>query len=273
MKQHLHVTPQGDRWAIKQEGKDAPESTHETRQEAIEAAETMAIEQEVNVIIHREDGTFRSVRNFSDGNSREATLSNVNVKDLLSVGSRVSWGALLAGAVVSLSAYVSLGLFGIAIGFTVNNNVDTAELVIGTVIWGGISMLIALFLGGFVTSRTTVGENKAEALIYGVLHWGVLLALLLQLTHIGLDNSFSRILMQTAEVGGIKDPSANLGEFAQSAGIEPGGISPRAAAWWAFVILVTSLMTSIVGSLMGAGPELVLQRIRSNRASLKTKSS
>ncbi|UGS35238.1 DUF2188 domain-containing protein [Capillimicrobium parvum] len=53
----LHVVPDGDRWAVKLEGSDSPQSTHGTQAEAEKAAKSTSGVTEV--IIHGRDGKIR----------------------------------------------------------------------------------------------------------------------------------------------------------------------------------------------------------------------
>ena len=85
----------------------------------------------------------------------------------------------MAGAVTALSVYLLFGALGVALGLSVQDRVTETQLGVGVAIWGVLTLLIALFLGGWVTSQCTVGENKSEAVIYGVILWGVVFTMLL----------------------------------------------------------------------------------------------
>src|SRR5690349_4557248 len=119
--------------------------------------------------------------------------TSVRAEDLLPVGSRVSWGAILAGAVVALAVYLVLTLLGSAVGLSVSDDVRSGTLGTGAAVWAILSTVVALFLGGWVTSQTTVGENKTEAIIHGVIMWGVVLFLMLWLVSTGLRTGFNAL--------------------------------------------------------------------------------
>ncbi|HEY3476354.1 MAG TPA: hypothetical protein VGK56_17200, partial [Anaerolineales bacterium] len=74
-----------------------------------------------------------------------------------SVGSpRIKWSAVFAGWVVGLALQMVLMLLGLgfgawAIDFRENNPAE--GLPMGAAIWTGVSMLLAAFTGGYVTSR------------------------------------------------------------------------------------------------------------------------
>ncbi len=294
MKRNFHVTPHEDGWAIKREGEDNIHSKHASQEAAIAAAESLALHDRVNVVTHREDGTFRTVRNYANGGGETAAGAGdrpartvPELQDLVAVGSRVSWSAVLAGAVIALTTYVALSVLGIAVGLTVGGNVEGEGLAIGTLIWAGVSLMVALFLGGFVTSRTTVGENTTEAMTYGLILWGMLFLLLVVLSGLGFDYGVGRALgpihrvAQTADgpgngvtdadlvaAGLANDQVKAVQEALRETGSAARGLSATATAWWAFGILVASMIASISGSLVGAGPELVLKRIEENRAAM-----
>jgi hypothetical protein len=94
--------------------------------------------------------------------------------DLLAVKSRVSWAAIAAGAMIALAVYFVLTLVGIAIGLELAVRRNSVDLGVGAAIWSIASLLLAMFFGGWATSRLAVGESKLEAVLYGVILWGVL---------------------------------------------------------------------------------------------------
>jgi hypothetical protein len=71
---------------------------------------------------------------------------------------RISWGAVLAGAIIALATQIVLTLIGVAIGLatldpaTGDNPTGTA-LGAGAGIWLVLSSLISLFFGGFIAAR------------------------------------------------------------------------------------------------------------------------
>ena len=94
--------------------------------------------------------------------------------DLLSVKSRVSWGAIAAGAMIALAIYLILTLLGTALSLEVAVRGRNIDLQMGAAIYSIVSLLLAMFFGGWATSRLAVGESKLEAVLYGIILWGVL---------------------------------------------------------------------------------------------------
>src|SRR5262245_40612816 len=111
----------------------------------------------------------------------------VHAEDVLPVRSRVSWGAIVAGAVVTLALLFLFTMLGLAVGLTAfDQSSDRNAISVGAAVWATIATLIALFVGGYVTSQLAVGENKMEAGIYGVILWGVVFSALLWLAGTGV---------------------------------------------------------------------------------------
>ena len=110
--------------------------------------------------------------------------------DLLGVKSRVSWGAIAAGAMVALSIYIILSMVGVALGIEVAVRRADATLGAGAAIYSIVTLLLAMFFGGWATSRLAVGESKVEAVLYGLILWGVLFLGMIWLLSAGIRAGF-----------------------------------------------------------------------------------
>ncbi len=55
----IHVVPQGDKWAVKREGRETPISTHGKQGNAIDLAAQVARQEKTDVVIHGRDGKIR----------------------------------------------------------------------------------------------------------------------------------------------------------------------------------------------------------------------
>jgi len=117
-----------------------------------------------------------------------------NAADLLAVKSRVSWGAIAAGAMVALTIYIVLTLLGIALGVEVAVQGTDSRLGMGTAIYSIVVLLLAMFFGGWATSRLAVGESKTEAVLYGLILWGVLFLGMVWLLSAGLRTGFGAMV-------------------------------------------------------------------------------
>ena len=66
MARNIHVVSKGDRWAVKQEGKVAPLSTHRTQELARQSAVPIAKEKKSEVVIHGRDGKIRDKDSYGN---------------------------------------------------------------------------------------------------------------------------------------------------------------------------------------------------------------
>lgn len=136
--------------------------------------------------------------------------SPVHAEDLLPIRSRISWGAIIAGSVLALALYFLLTLLGGAIGLSISGRADARAMGTAAALWAIVVTALCLFVGGFVASQLTVGENKTEAAMYGLLVWAVVFAMLLWLMASGVRAGFN------AMVGVATAGSAAVGAAAQN---------------------------------------------------------
>lgn len=87
--------------------------------------------------------------------------------------SAVRWGAVLAGVAVGLSVQLALTLLGIASGLSTTSVTRGEGMGIGPLIWAGISMLAAAFVGGYVAARMSGLKRKADGVLHGAVSWAV----------------------------------------------------------------------------------------------------
>lgn len=265
-KEVLHVVPHNEGWAVKREGNERSSSTHGTQKDAIDSARELAHEGD-DIVIHRPDGTIRDRMTYVGTNgATNSKGETITPSDVRSVGTRVSWAAVLAGAAVALTAYLAFTLLTFAIGVTAGNQLTPSTFAFGTGIVMAVALLGSLFLGGYVTSLTTAGETKREAVIYGVLVWAALFALLFiggNTITMGFG-SVVQAVTQARDIPSLSDQELQQRTAEQRAEFERSVDAARAnastLAWWAFATLLLSLMASIGGALVGAGPELTFWR-------------
>jgi hypothetical protein len=292
--QRVHIVPHEQGWALKREGETKIESVHPTQAAAIDAGRDMARQDEVDLVVHRQDGTFRNVLTYTNDNENMSANNNpdrghaergnrkrLEPHDVFSVGSRVSWSAIVAGAAVALALNAILWMGGLAIGITVVDKVSGRMMTIWSAVWVLVSTLVSMFAGGLVVSRVTTGEDKTEAVLYGVILWGFIAVLSFALAGVagaGMSTAaqlaslrpmtggesyvnpdyYSQLKMSDEQI----EKNEALREKAQSAA---GNLSPTAAAWWAFATLVLSLGAAVGGSLLASGPEFTWASLRRPR--------
>ncbi len=108
----------------------------------------------------------------------------------MSVGSRISWGAIFAGALLALGIYSLLTVLGGAVGLSISDRVQPTTLKNTAIVWALLTLVVSIFVGGVATSQFTVGETKMEALLYGVIMWALLFGILAALSAAGVRSGF-----------------------------------------------------------------------------------
>ena len=91
---------------------------------------------------------------------------------------------------VALSIYIILSMLGVALGVEMVVRGSDARLGAGAAIYSIATLLLAMFFGGWATSRLAVGESKLEAVLYGLILWGVLFLGLVWLLSTGIRAGF-----------------------------------------------------------------------------------
>ena len=135
---------------------------------------------------------------------------------------RLSWGAVFAGVVIAVAVQLVLGILGAGIGLTMVDPVEgttpgAAGLGIGAGIFWLITTVIALGAGGYAAARVAGVHDRFDALVHGLVVWGVTLILTLYLL--------------TSVVGGIIGGAfRTVGAVAGAAGSTVGAAAPAAAS-------------------------------------------
>ncbi|WP_232481061.1 hypothetical protein [Roseomonas sp. KE2513] len=94
-----------------------------------------------------------------------------------SLPSRVSWGAVIAGAVVALTIGLMLNALGAGIGTTTvdvaaRDTPSASSFGIGAAIWVLVSNLIGLAIGGYVAARLSGTSDNTDGTLHGLAVWG-----------------------------------------------------------------------------------------------------
>jgi len=277
----LHVVPHDQGWAVKREGNDRVNSLHGTQKEAIESAREAAEEKD-DIVIHRPDGTIRERVTYSgtsgNGNNTAETTetrdrATVEPRDVASVGTRVRWSAVFAGVVVGFAVYLTLSVLALAVGVSTVDHMNGRSFAITAAVVSAVILLAAMFLGGFVVSRSTVGEQPGEGVTYGVLVWGTMLMFLI-VGGVGLGvGTLAGLRQATPEAVASGDSEAMKRDLgwsdqqvqAYNAYVQKGReiahqSDPRALAWWTFATVLVSLLAAMGGGYLGARPELGWRR-------------
>jgi len=195
---------------------------------------------------------------------------------------RVTWGAVIAGAVVALGAQLLLALLGLGIGAaTVRPGTQQRPfegLDTLAIIWWLVTGAGSLFIGGWVAGRLS-GVYRTEAALHGVVTWGLtaVLSFLLLMTGVGgllggaaqVMSRGATILATTENVERteqfLKANSEELKEKLRQEAIERGDDIARwtaFGAFWSFFTLLLGAVAAGGGAALAAPAEPELTRTR-----------
>ena len=161
-------------------------------------------------------------------------------------GIKVSWGGIFGGVMVAVGLLLLLAALGVAVGITAVDPQSTqlGRLGAGAAIWTGVSLLLALFLGGLVASRLGATYDRSTSFFEGFLVWVVSLLLVAYLAASGM----SWVAGDTFNMMGA---APDISMSAPPDVVE--AIKPQAAktAWITFGSLVLSLGAALIGAMVG----------------------
>jgi hypothetical protein len=201
-------------------------------------------------------------------------------------GIRVSWGGIWGGVLTAVGVLLLLASLGAAVGITATDptQADAGTLGMAAGAWLGISLLIALFLGGMVSTRIGATFDGSTGFWSGALVWVVTLLAMAYLATTSLASLTGGALRvmggaaQTAATAMQGTPAANnAANNARSAVQNPGSaisqlksnlenaqsngtIQEKAAeakpaatktAWGAFIALILTLIAAVLGAAVG----------------------
>jgi hypothetical protein len=134
-------------------------------------------------------------------------------------GMKVSWGGIFGGVLVAVGLLILLTALGVAVGISAAQPGETEASTLGTGagIWTAASLLLALFVGGMVSTRIGAISDGATGFFEGALVWVVSVLLVLYSASVGVSSiaggAFSML-------GGA---AQTLGSAVQGQGIEMSG--------------------------------------------------
>jgi len=141
--------------------------------------------------------------------NRYETVDTLVAANGSTVARRISWGAIIAGTVMALMVQLLLSILGLGIGAGTIDPISEANPVAGigsgAGIWFAVSLLLALFAGGYVAGRAAGIPRRQDGLLHGLLTWALttLLTFYLLTTAIGgLIGGTARVFGQTLAATG-----------------------------------------------------------------------
>ena len=106
-------------------------------------------------------------------------------------GSRIAWGGVWSGLLVAVGVFLVLSVLGLAIGVSAadvgpGQDGNAKTLGIGAAVWSGLTLLISLFIGGMVATRTGMVYDRTTGMIEGVLVWVLAIIMLIYMASSGI---------------------------------------------------------------------------------------
>jgi hypothetical protein len=152
-----------------------------------------------------------------------------------SLPSRVSWGAIIAGAVIAVVIGFMLNILGVAVGATavdaVNRDTPSASTFgIGAGIWLLVANLIGLAVGGYAAARLSGTADKTDAALHGVGVWAIGFLLSTVLLSNALAGAASSAFNAASSAIGGAARSAGSAASAGAGQLDPQALADRARA-------------------------------------------
>lgn len=159
----------------------------------------------------------------------------------------LQWGPILAGLVVTLSAFLMLSLLVAGIGLAAVNPDGSPPTAVATIVTS-IVALLSFFLGGLVASWSGRATNGARGALYGFLVFASWLIVVLLMSGMGLGSLFGEI---GSVLGNVRAPDLSQEEILNA--ISTGALS-------AFLALALAGLAGALGGAVGANDRLYERR-------------
>jgi hypothetical protein len=202
-----------------------------------------------------------------------ASNEPLKMEDVAGVRSRISWPAIVAGAVVAVATNLVLTLFFAALGLTIAEaGVRAGAVGTAALIAALVSIVLSLFVGGWVSTQLTAGENEREAVLYGILTWALVVGFSLAIVGMGARAGYFAIVggsmigqqnptiqqrldagLTTVEQKAAQTQEELKNDAAAQQRIEQAQKAAVGASWAALVGIMLSMAASIIGAMVGCG--------------------
>jgi hypothetical protein len=133
----------------------------------------------------------------------EVDVADVPLRD------RIRWGPIIAGVVTAFAVLLFLTILGIALGMSAlggDDNPQTWGTAAG--IWGGLSLLVAFFVGGWMAARAAATLSESDGPLNGFVTGAATLLLLLWLATTALTGALGFFASTVSNIAGAAAPVA-----------------------------------------------------------------
>jgi hypothetical protein len=146
----------------------------------------------------------------------EVDVADVPMRD------RIRWGPIIAGVVTAFAVLLFLTVLGIALGISALGGDDDPQTW-GTAAgsWGGLSLLVAFFVGGWMAARAAATLSESDGPLNGFVTGAATLLLLLWLATTALTGALGFFASTVGDIAGAAGPAA-------MEAVEQGAVPPEA---------------------------------------------
>ena len=148
----------------------------------------------------------------------EVDVADVPIRD------RIRWGPIIAGVVTAFAVLLFLTVLGIALGISAlsgGNDNDPQTWGTAAGIWGGLSLLVAFFFGGWMAARAAATLSESDGPLNGFVTGAATLLLLLWLATTALTGALGFFASTVGDIAGAAGPAA-------MEAVEQGAVPPEA---------------------------------------------
>ena len=146
----------------------------------------------------------------------EVDVAEVPLRD------RIRWGPIIAGVVTAFAVLLFLTVLGLALGISALGGDDDPQTW-GTAagIWGGLSLLVAFFFGGWMAARAAATLSESDGPLNGFITGAATLLLLLWLATTALTGALGFFATTVSNLAGAAAPVA-------MEAVDQGAVPPEA---------------------------------------------
>lgn len=210
----------------------------------------------------------------------EVDVADVPMRD------RIRWGPIIAGVVTAFAVLLFLTVLGIALGLSALGGDDDAGTW-GTAagIWGGLTLLVAFFVGGWMAARSAATMSDSDGPLNGFVTGAATLLLLLWLATTALTGALGFFAGTVADIAGaagpaameaveegavavpadaentateaVEDPAAAVPPEAQEAA-ETAAEAAGPGAWGTTIAIILAIAAATLGGMVGRNERMVL---------------
>ena len=201
---------------------------------------------------------------------------------------RIRWGPIVAGVVTAFAVLLFLTVLGLALGISALGGEDDPQTW-GTAagIWGGLSLLVAFFVGGWMAAHAAATLSEADGPLNGFVTGAATLLVLLWLATTAVTGALGFFAGTVGDIAGaaapaameaieegavpgeaetvvdeaIEDPEAAVPAEVEQAAQQAGEQAAEAAgpgAWGTTIAIILAIGAATLGGMVGRNERMVL---------------